>query len=108
MAKDKIYIFDEKEKTFTKEDVKNTLGDEIETKYGIYPKENAKLFIDEDTQSITYVLNMDLPSKVEAQTLKKLRRSQALNNLFNYQTKKPLDVMAMFPYLIILAMILFM
>ena len=43
---------------------------------------------------------IDLQTKIEAENLKKLRRSVALNNIFDYETTKTFDLMGFMPYII--------
>lgn len=108
MAKQKIVLIDNDNKTFYTEEVKNNLGAEIETKYGLYPKSDFEQFFNEDDNTLTYITNIDINAKLEAENLKKLRRSTALNNIFDYETKKQFDLMAIMPYLIIIIMAIFM
>jgi len=108
MSKQKIFLFDEETKTFYSEEVKTILGNEIETKYGLYPKSDFEQYFDEDNNSIVYFSKIDLNAKLEAENLKTLRRSSALNNLFNYETKKQFDLVAFMPYIIIIVMAIFM
>lgn len=108
MSKQKIILIDNENKTFYTEEIKNNLGNEIETKYGLYPKQDFEQFFDEDNNTIVYMTNIDLTAKLEAENLKKLRRSSALNNLFDYETKKQFDLMAFMPYAIIIIMAIFM
>lgn len=107
MPKQKIFLFDNETQTFYSDEVKNTLGDQIETKTEIYPKSDFKQYFDEDNNTLVYFSYIDLEAKQEAQNIKNLRRSNALNNLFNYETKKQFDLMAVLPYIIIIIMAIF-
>lgn len=79
----------------------------LETKEGLYELDKCKKFYNETNGMIYYLINVDLPSKQEASNLKQLRRSAALNNLFKYDVKKPFDIVAFMPWIIILMMVIF-
>lgn len=103
----KLFIFDDESQTFYEEKVKDIFAEEIETKTGVYPLKDCKRYFDENNNAITYFYNMDLPAKIEAENLKKLRRSMAIGNILEFENKKPLDIMVLIPYLIILVLIIF-
>lgn len=75
-------------------------GNNIETEEGVLPLDKAKRFFDANNGSVTYVFDLDLPAKVEASNLVKLRRSVAIKNMFTYQTDKPFDLFKFLPYVI--------
>jgi hypothetical protein len=82
-------------------------GDMIELDNQILKISDAQRYYDHNVDGIHYIFNLDLPAKVEAEELKKLRRSTAINNLFKYESKKGLDLMTLLPWLVIVLMVLF-
>lgn len=104
----KVLIYNEESKTLRSEKFNLINGNDLETSEGWYPMDNCERLIDETDGSIYYFFNVPKAAKLEAENLKMLRRNVALNNIFNYQTKKQFDIIAFMPWLIIIAMILFM
>lgn len=94
----KVMFFDEERKTVSVENVKDVQGDSIESSTGLLHLNDADIYTDEWNGSIYYVYNGDLPAKVEAENLKKLRRNAALSNIFNYSSAKPFDFMSLMPW----------
>lgn len=72
----------------------------IECEHDILPETDAKKFYDQDNGCILYVYNLDIPAKVESEKLKDLRRSVALNRIFNYDKEKPFNWFGLLPYVI--------
>lgn len=109
MKNSQLIIIDEITNTIYTEKINMVQGNQIETTEGIYTKEehNYTRFYNEDNEGLTYVMNLDIPAKTEAENLKKLRRSVAINNAFNYQKKKGMDTMTMLLVGIIMMMIIF-
>lgn len=103
-----VIVFDENRNICSIQRGVEIVSDSIETSEGIMMLSDAKIFTDEWNGHIYYIFNLDLPSKVEAENLKRLRRSTAVHNIFSYDTAKPFDFMKLLPYLIIIMMILFM
>lgn len=108
MKKSKVLIYDEESKTLRTEKFKLINGNDLETNCGWYPMDNCERLINETDGHIYYFFNVPKTAKLEAENLKQLRRNVALNNIFNYQTKKQFDLIAFMPWLIILALIIFM
>ncbi|MEG7944884.1 hypothetical protein, partial [Bacillus pacificus] len=63
-------------------------SDVVETETGIYKTDDAIRYYNETEGAISYMFNVDIPSKMEAEKLKTLRRSTAIKNLFKYDTQK--------------------
>jgi len=103
----KAIIFDENSQTVNVENAVDLLADQVETESGVYPLEDAKRYVDEWTGNIYYLFNVSLPEKIEAQNLKKLRRSNALTRMFDYDRNKPIDLFKLIPYIIIIVLIVF-
>lgn len=104
MKNSKMIIIDQENGSLYTEKIKMLQGDQIETENGIYKKEedNYTRYYDENNDSLVYIMNLDIPAKTEAENLKTLRRSVAINNAFNYEKKKGID-----PVIIIMAIIMF-
>ena len=94
----KVMFFDEERRTVSVENIKNVQGDTIESSNGLIHLGDADIYTDEWNGNIYYVYNCDLPGKVEVENLKKLRRSAALSNIFNYKSAKPFDLMGFMPW----------
>lgn len=90
------------------EDVVSLEGNALETKYRVLNLENLDRYISVDGYVI-YLCNLDFFSKSESESLKKLRRSAVINNLFNFgsSSSKNFDLFKFLPYLIILILIFF-
>jgi len=102
-----VMYFDQTRGTFTQEQVVQFAGDNLETESNILPLENARKYFDESTGRIYYLFNSELPERVTSMSLKKLRRSVALNNLFNYDVTKPFDMFKLLPWVIMAMLIVF-
>lgn len=85
----------------------DVVGDSIEYDDGVLNLSDAKKFYDVSSGGLHFVFNLDLPAKVEANNLKMLRRSQALNNIFKYDRGKKFDLMTFMPYIVIILLVLF-
>lgn len=88
-------------------DVIDLIGDQIEYEDGVLPISDSLKLYDSGNGGIHYIFNLDLPSKVEANNLKLLRRSNALHNIFKYQSYKKFDLVGFMPWLIIVLLVLF-
>lgn len=90
------------------EDVVFLEGNALETKYRVLNVENLDKYISVDGYVI-YLCNLDFSSRFESESLKKLRRSAVINNLFNFSSSsgKNFDLFKFLPYLIILILIFF-
>lgn len=83
------------------------VGDSIEYDDGILNLADCNRYYDVSRSGMHYIFSLDLPAKVEAQNLKTLRRSAALNNIFKFDRGKKLDLMSLMPYIIIILLVLF-
>lgn len=116
MAKEKILpqyknmralVFNEELGSFNSEKVVQIAGDRLETENDLLPIDCSKKYVDESDGKLYYVFNVDLPAKVESGSLKNLRRSTALQRIFDYDKQKPFDILSIFPWVIIIALIVF-
>ena len=106
--KQKIILFNEIDNTFLEETITEITDNKIETKQALYTREDFEVYFNESTNTMTYISKIDIQGKIEANNLKKLRRSEAINNMFDYETTKQFDLMAFMPYIIIIIMAIFM
>lgn len=90
------------------EDVVSLESNALETKYRVLNVQDLDKYISVDGYVI-YLCNLDFLSKSESESLKKLRRSAVINNLFNFgsSSSKNFDLFKFLPYLIILILIFF-
>lgn len=90
------------------EDVVSLEGNALETKYRVLNVQDLDKYISVDGYVI-YLCNLDFFAKSESESLKKLRRSAVINNLFNFgsSSSKNFDLFKFLPYLIILVLIFF-
>lgn len=79
----------------------------IETEFDMLPVKDAVRYYDQTNAGFTYIFNLDLPSKVEAGTLKELRRSTAIKNIMSFDREKGFDVFKFMPYVIAVVALLF-
>ena len=103
----KVLIYDEEKKTIRTEKFNLINGNDLETNAGWYPLDDSQRLIDDSDGTIYYLFNVPVPAKIEAENLKHLRRSVALNNIFDYQTKKQFDLFAFMPWVIIILLAIF-
>jgi len=103
----RVLIFDQATKTISAEMGVNIEADSIESESGMYHLSDADRYVDEWNGNIYYIYNASIPEKVEAAKLKQLRRSTALNRIFDYDRSKPLDLFKLLPWAVILVLILF-
>ncbi|HDR4573542.1 TPA: hypothetical protein QCQ70_004366 [Bacillus cytotoxicus] len=89
------------------EKVRSADSDVIETETSIYKTEDANRYYNETEGSITYVFNVDIPAKVEAENLKLLRRATTIKNIFKYDTDKAFDINKMIPWIIVALALIF-
>lgn len=103
----KLFIFDKENNVIHNEKI--LVADEhgIETKHSVFENKDCDKYFNETDGNVYYVVNADLPAKVEANNLKNLRRSNALNNIFNYDVNKTFDVISLLPWLVIILLVLF-
>lgn len=104
----KVVIYDEENGMLRTEKFMLINGENLETDVSCYPVSNAYKYYNETDGFIYYYLNVPLPAKLEAENVKHLRRNAALNNIFNYQTKKSFDLIAFMPWVIVMLLIFFM
>lgn len=88
------------------ERVKCADSDVVETETAIYKTDDAKRYYNETEGAIAYVFNVDIPSKVEAEKLKTLRRATTIKNIFKYDTEKSFDFKEMIPWVIVVLTLL--
>lgn len=81
-------------------------SDVVETETGIYKTDDAIRYYNETESAISYMFNVDIPSKMEAEKLKTLRRSTAIKNLFKYDTQKSFNFEKMIPWVIVVLTLL--
>lgn len=103
----KVLIFDKERGAVNIENGKNIYADQIESESGLYDLAHSKVYHDEWNGDTYYLFNVDLPAKVEAANLKRLRRSAAISAMFSYDTKKSFDLFKFLPYVIIILMVMF-
>lgn len=104
----KLLILDDKTNTLSEQRIDIISSDGIETKNSIYNSKDVVKYHNETTGEMYYLAHADIQARQESENLKKLRRSVALNNMFNYQTKQKLDMFKLMPYVIIIVMVLFL
>ncbi|MDY8049653.1 hypothetical protein UY416_25520 [Paenibacillus polymyxa] len=107
MKKDKVLVFHEGEQTCELVSVKDISSDAIATEKGMYNLDSVTQRLDVRNGNVIYLVNVDLPARVEAEKLMMLRRSVALKRMLNFNTKDGTDWGKLFPYIIIIALILF-
>lgn len=88
-------------------DVVEADSEGVETKRSLYPTSEASVYLNRTRGAMTYVYNADLPTKLEAEKLKNMRRSTVLKRAFDFKTDDKLDFMKVLPYLIIAMLIVF-
>lgn len=87
--------------------VRDESAQALETSLGLLRKEDATIYVDAQG-GLTYMYNVDLPAKVEAEKLRELRRSVALKRAFEFNTNDgKIDWMKIFPYIIVVMLIIF-
>lgn len=102
-----VLIFDNDRKTVSVEEIRDIQGDTVETNSGVLHLSEAAIYTDEWNGKTMYAFHVDLPAKVEAENLKKLRRSTVLSNLFNYSSAKPFDLMGFMPWVALIISLFF-
>lgn len=108
MSKKRVILFKEENNSIYDEIITSIDEVSIETKNNLYPRKDFIQYFDETNNSLVFISKIDVAAKIESENLKKLRRSSALNNLFNYETSKEFDLMVYMPYIIIIIMAIFM
>lgn len=103
----RVLVFNPENKTLSAEHGVNIEADSIECESGVYHLSDADRYVDEWNGHIYYLYHATIPERVEAAKLKSLRRSNALNRIFEYDKNKPLDIFKLIPYFIIIMMIVF-
>ncbi|MNN32234.1 hypothetical protein D3C81_1459510 [compost metagenome] len=102
-----IVVFNEQHNTVVVDKVIDNDSDTVEMHGYILPLENARTFVDPVHGTPVYIFHLDIPAAIEAEHLKKLRRSQALKNMFQFERSSSFDIMKMVPYFIIVLLVLF-
>ncbi len=97
---------DQENRTIVKDTVMYADESAVETKN--YVLETTELDAYTDTQGHVYYINkLDYANLKESSNLKNLRRSMAIQNIFKYDTKPPLDIMSLLPWFIMALLIFF-
>lgn len=100
-------IFNRDTREFKDVDVLGVKNGCVETIDAIYPENEGILYFDTGSQQIVYVFNIDESVKVEADTLKELRRNVVLSRLFDFKMDKPFDIFALLPWVVIILLVIF-
>jgi hypothetical protein len=85
----------------------NLSAETIETPDEMLRVADSKRFYNNQDGGFTYVFNMDIPARVEASNLVKLRRSEALKSMFDYDKGKGFDIMKVLPYVVAVCALIF-
>lgn len=107
LANMEVLIFNPENQTMEAQKGVEIYADQIETSNGLLDLKDATRYVDEWNAKIYYIFNIDLPAKVEAENLKKLRRAVTLTRIFDYDVRKPMDIFKLMPYIIIIALVVF-
>lgn len=105
-SKDQAIIF-HGDNTLEIVDVLEADAEGVETKNALYPTSEASVYLNRTRGAMTYVYNVCLPSRLEAEQLRNMRRSTVLKRAFDFKTDDKLDFMKVLPYLIIAMLIVF-
>lgn len=106
-SKDKVLVFHEEDQTCEMLTVKDISDEAIETERGLYYLDAVKKSLDIRNGNLVYLVNVDMPARVEAQKLVQLRRSTALKRMFEFDVKDKTEWAKYLPYAIIVLLILF-
>ncbi|AHM67483.1 hypothetical protein PPSQR21_038450 [Paenibacillus polymyxa SQR-21] len=107
MKKDKVLVFNDDDKTCELVSVKDVSAEAVATENGMYHLEDLDQRIDIRNGNVIYLAKVDMPAKIEAEKLIMLRRSVALKRMLNFNVKDGIDWGKLFPYIIIIALIIF-
>lgn len=105
--KDKVLVFSEDNQTCEMLTVKDISDEALETERGLYYLDAVTQRLDVKNGNLIYLVNVDMPARVEAEKLRQLRRSTALKRMFEFDVKDKTDWMKFLPYIIIMLLILF-
>lgn len=105
--RDKVLVFCEEDQTCELLSVKDISDEALETERGLYYLDSVTQRLDVKNGNILYLVNVDMPAKMEAEKLRQLRRSTALKRMFEFDVKDKTDWMKFLPYIIIILLILF-
>lgn len=105
-SKDKVLVFHE-DQTCEMLTVKDISDEALETERGLYYLNDVSQRLDVRNGNLVYLVNVDMPAKMEAEKLRQLRRSTALKRMFEFDVKDKTDWMKYMPYIIIMLLILF-
>lgn len=107
-ATGRVIIFNEEQNTCIVDRVIDVDADTIEAHGYILPMSDALVRVDPVHGNPVYIFNlMTVPAAVEAENLKKLRRSQALKNMFQFERNQSLNIAQLAPWIVVAALILF-
>lgn len=104
--RDKLLIFND-DQTVQMLPIEEVSEEAVLTKQGMYQIEDLNKHIDTHNGYVLYIGKVDMPAKVEAANLAKLRKSTALKRMLEFDVQDKFDWFKMFPYFIIALLILF-
>ncbi|WP_348623372.1 hypothetical protein ABFT51_20790 [Paenibacillus peoriae] len=107
MKKDKVLVFNDDNQTCELVSVKDVSAEAVATESGMYYLDGLEQRIDVRNGNVIYLAKVDMPAKIEAEKLIMLRRSVAIKRMLNFNTKDGVDWGKLFPYIVIIALILF-
>jgi hypothetical protein len=105
--KDKVLLFNDDGQTCEMVNVKDISDEAIETERGLFYLDDVTKRLDIRNGNLIYLAQVDIPAKVEAENLRKLRRSTALKRMLEFNIQDKPDYFKMVPYFIIVLLILF-
>lgn len=107
LSKNRVLVFGD-DNTITDQAVVDQNSECVETKNGIYHIEDCKTFIDAEKGGVVYIINAPQPAQVEAENLKKLRRSTALKRVFEFdRSTGEFQWGKIMPWVVIVLLVLF-
>lgn len=103
-----VIMFDSESNEVLVQRVLEANADMVETENGIFHTASAKTYVDTRKGSLVYVFDADLPARVEAESLKLLRRNAAIKNIFSFERGTgSIDWFKWLPWIVIMMLILF-
>ena len=103
----KVLIFND-DNSITLQNVVDYNADCVETATGLFHLKDCKTYVDKVRGGLVYVFSADIPSLIEAENLRNLRRSTVLKRVFEFQTGDgKLNWSTIMPWIIIVLLILF-
>lgn len=83
------------------------VNDDVEYCDGFLSIKDGVKYFDKTSGGLHFIFNLDVPAKVEAENLKRLRRSSAIHNLFSYDKQKKFDLIGFMPWVVVILLVLF-